>query len=55
MSQGKAYVVQDLLAVDGFGQTFNRENFVADLTVRTEIDIRVFTAGRTDIVELNFF
>ena len=46
---------EDVYKRQGLGNAFDGQNFIADLTVRTEIDIRVFTAGRTDLVELNLF
>ena len=36
-----------------FVRSLNGENFVSDLTGRAEVDIRVFSAGRTDLVELD--
>ena len=55
MSDDKGDIVEHLDAVDGLGNAFDGQNFIADLTVRTEVDIWVFTAGRTDLVELNLF
>ena len=52
-SQGKGDIVENLYTVDGLCKSLNGENFVSDLTGRAEVDIRVFTAGRTDLVELD--
>ena len=52
-SQGKGDIVENLYTVDGLCKSLNGENFVSDLTGRTEVDIRVFSAGRTDLVELD--
>ena len=46
-------VIQHLLAVDGLGQMFHGQDFVADLPVRAEIDIGVLSAGGLDVVQLN--
>ena len=55
VSDDEGDIVEYLDAVDGLGNAFNGQDFIADLTVRTEVNIRVFTAGRTDLVELNLF
>ena len=52
-SQGKGDIVENLYTVDGLCKSLNGENFVSDLTGRAEVDIRVFSAGRTDLVKLD--
>ena len=52
-SQGKGNIVENLYAVDGLCKSLNGENLVSDLTGRTEVDIRVFSAGRADLVKLD--
>ncbi len=42
-------------AVDCFGKILHHKDFVTDLTVWTEVDVWIFTAGRTHIVKLDFF
>ena len=54
MSQNEGYIVQNLYAVDGLGDAFYGQHFISDLTVRTEINVRIFTAGRTDLIQLDF-
>ena len=40
---------------DFFGEIFNAQYFVSDLTVGAEIYIGIFTAGRPDILKLDLF
>ena len=54
MSQNEGYIVQNFYAVDGFGDAFYGQYFISDLTVRTKINVRIFTAGRTDLIQLDF-
>ena len=51
----KRNIVQDLHAIYCFGNPFYRKDFIADFTVGTKIDIRVFPAGRPDFFQFNFF
>ena len=55
MVQCKCQVVQNLDSVDGFGKSFHGQHFVSDVTVWTEINVRVFTAGWFDLIQFNFF
>ena len=55
MSECKADVVENFYTVDGFGKVFYHKYFVADFTVRTEIDIWIFAAGWTHVIKLDFF
>ena len=51
----KGNIIQNLYSVNGLGKVFYGKNLITDLTFRTEINIRIFTAGRFHIVQLNFF
>ena len=53
MADDKGNVVQNLLPVDGLTEAFNREHFIADLTLRAEVNIRIFAAGRADIIQFD--
>ena len=55
MSDDKGDIVEHLDAVDGLGNAFDGQNFIADLSVRTEIDIWIFAAGWTHVIKLDFF
>ena len=52
-SECKGDVVENLYTVDRLCKSFNRKHFITDLTRRAEVDIRVFSAGRTDLIELD--
>ena len=54
-AQDEGNVVQNLHAVDGLGKAFYGEHFISDLAVGTEINVGIFTAGRTDLIQLDFF
>ena len=55
MPHDEGNIVKDLDPVDGLGQVGDGQHFVADLSVRTEIDIGIFTAGRLDLIQLDLF
>ena len=55
MSHDKADIVQYLLPIDGFAQVLYAQNLVTDFTVRSEINVRIFSAGGFDFIQLNFF
>ena len=55
MSHDKGNVVQYLFSVDGLGDSFYRENLITDFAVGTEVNIRIFTAGGLDFIQLDFF
>ena len=55
MSENKGNVVQYFDAVNGFADIFHGQNFVSDIAGRAEVDIGIFTAGRTDFIQLDFF
>ena len=55
MSESEGDIVQHLLAVDCLGESFHGEDFISDLTVRAEVDIRILSAGRLDLIELDLF
>jgi len=48
-------IIEYFYAVDGLGKILYHQYFIADLTFRTEINVRIFTAGRTDLIQLDFF
>ena len=52
-SQCKCQMIQNHLPVNHLGQIFNLKHFISNLTVGTEIDIRIFPAGRFDVIQLN--
>ena len=54
-SEDKGNIVEDFYAVDGLGKIGDRKHFVSNLAVRTEIDVRIFPAGRFDLVKLDLF
>ena len=54
MTDDERNVVEYFNAVDGFTDAFYCENLVSDFPVRTKIDIRVFPAGRPDVLQLDF-
>ena len=54
MAQGEGDIVKELHAVNGLGNTFNMEDFVANFTVWLEVDIWILTAGRTNLIQLDF-
>ena len=55
MPHNKGNIVKDLDAVDGLGKIGNGQNLIADLSVRAEINIGIFTAGRLDLLQLDLF
>ena len=55
MTECERNVIQNFHTVDGLGKVLHHKDFVTDLAVWTEIDIWVFTAGRTHIVKLDLF
>ena len=55
VAEGEGNIVKDLDAVDRLGEILDLQYFISDLAVRAEIDVRIFTAGRTDVIQLDFF
>ena len=55
VTNDKGDIVQYLYAVYGLGDAFYGEDFIADLAVGTEINIRIFTAGGLDVIQLDLF
>ena len=55
MSECERNVIQNFYTVDGLGKVLHHKDFVTDLAVWTEVDVWVFTAGRTHIVKLDLF
>ena len=49
----EGYVIENLLTIDGLRYVGDEEYVVTDLTLRTEVDVRVLTAGRTDVFEFD--
>lgn len=54
MAKGKGNVVKYLHTVDGLGKILHHKDFVSDLTVWPEVNIWIFTAGRTHVIQLDF-
>jgi len=48
-------VVEHLFPVNRFGKPFYGQHFIADFTIGTEINIRIFSAGGPDFIQLYFF
>ena len=55
MAEDEGDVVQNLHTVDGLADAFYGEHFISDFAVGTEINVGIFTAGRTDLIQLDFF
>ena len=55
MTECERNVIQNFHTVDGLGKVLHHKDFVTDLAVWTEVDVWVFTAGRTHIVKLDLF
>ena len=53
MTESEADVVKNFHTIDGLGKVLDHKYFVSDLAVRTEVDVRIFTAGRTHVVKLD--
>ena len=54
-AQSEGNVIQHLFTVDGLGQMLHSQYLVTDLTLGTEVNIGIFSAGRLNIIQLNFF
>ena len=54
-AQSEGNVIQHLFTVDGLGQMLHSQYLVTDLTLGTEVNIRIFSAGRLNIIQFNFF
>ena len=50
VSDNKGNVVKNFYTVNGFTDSVYGQNFISDFTVWTEINVRIFTAGRTDVI-----
>ena len=46
-------MIQNLFSINGLGQPFNCKNFISDFPVRSEINIRIFSAGRPDLIQFD--
>ena len=55
MTNDKRDVVKNLDTVHCLGQIFYSEHFITDLTVGSEINVWIFTTGRLDVIQFNFF
>ena len=53
MTESEADVVENFYTIDGLGKVLDHKYFVSDLAVRTEVDVRIFTAGWTHVVKLD--
>ena len=53
--KSKGDVVKDLYTVNGLGKIFYHQYLITDLTIWTEVNIWILTAGRTHIIQLDFF
>ena len=53
-SKSEGNVIQNLHAINCFGKIFDHENFISNFTVRAEINVWIFTAGRTHVIQLDF-
>ena len=47
-------MIQDQFTINALGEVLYHQNVISDLTVGTEVDIRIFTAGGFDLIQLNF-
>ena len=54
MSHDKGDIIQDLYTVDSLCQPFYGQYFVTNLSVWTEINIRILSAGRFDFIQFDF-
>lgn len=54
MTNDEGNIVENLHAVDGLCDSLNGQNLISDFAVRTEINVRILPAGRTDFIELDF-
>ena len=48
-------MIQDQLTINTLSEILYHQNVISDLTVGTEINIRIFTAGGFDFIQLDFF
>ena len=55
MAEGEGDVVQNLYSIYGFGKIFHHQDFISNLAVRAKINVWIFTAGGTHVIQLNFF
>ena len=54
MVYGEGYVVKYLYSVDGLGNSFYEQHVISDFTGWTEVNVRIFAAGRTNLIQLDF-
>ena len=52
-SECEGDIIQNLYTIDGLGEIFYHKDFVSNLTVWTEVDVWVFTAGWTHVIKLD--
>ena len=56
MTERESDIVKDLYTIDRLWRGLStHEHLIPDLTVRAEVDVRIFSAGRLNLVELDFF
>ena len=48
-------IVKDLYTIDRLGEVLDHEHLIPNLAVRAEVDVRIFAAGRFNLVKLDFF
>ena len=54
-AQSEGEIVQNFYTVDGFGKSFYHQNFISNLSVGTEVNVRIFPAGRAHLIQLDLF
>ena len=55
MAYDEGDIIQHLFTVNGFAYAFHSENLVTDFPLRTKINVRIFTAGGANLIQLYFF
>ncbi len=55
MSYGKGNIVKNFFTVDRLGKVGYSQYFISNFTVWFEVNVRIFTAGRTERIKLDFF
>ena len=54
MAYDKGDVIKHLNTIDSFADSLYGKNLITDFAVWAEINVGVFTAGRTDLIQLDF-
>ena len=52
-SQGEGNIIQQLHSVHSLRKALYHQYFISDFTIRTEINIRILSAGRPHFIQLN--